>query len=124
VPSEDGSIGFALESFDAVGKQRTHEWGKPLDLSGQLSDGLNFDGVVGLRQALLRYSPQFVRTLTEKLMVYALGRGVEYQDMPMVRSIVRDAGRNNYRFSSLVLGIVKSPPFNMNVKEQESLARK
>ena len=117
-------IGFALESFDAVGKQRTHEWGKPLDLTGQLSDGLKFDGVVGLRQALLRYSPQFVRTLTEKLMVYALGRGVEYQDMPMVRSIVRDAGRNNYRFSSLVLGIVKSPPFNMNVKEQESLARK
>jgi mono/diheme cytochrome c family protein len=117
-------IGFALESFDAVGKQRTHEWGKPLDLSGQLSDGLKFDGVVGLRQALLRYSPQFVRTLTEKLMVYALGRGVEYQDMPMVRSIVRDAAGNNYRFSSLVLGIVKSPPFNMNVKEQESLARK
>jgi hypothetical protein len=117
-------IGFALESFDAVGKQRTHEWGKPLDLTGQLSDGLKFDGVVGLRQALLRYSPQFVRTFTEKLTVYALGRGVEYQDMPMVRSIVRDAGRNNYRFSSLVLGIVKSPPFNMNVKEQESLARK
>ena len=93
--------------------------GKPLDLTGQLSDGVKFDGAVGLRQALLRYSPQFVRTVTEKLMIYALGRGVEYQDMPMVRSIVRDAGRNNNRFSSLVLGIVKSPPFNMNVKEAE-----
>jgi mono/diheme cytochrome c family protein len=115
-------IGFALESFDAVGKYRTREFGKPLDLSGQLSDGLKYDGPAGLRQALLRYSPQFVRTLTEKLMVYALGRGVDYQDMPMIRSIVRDAGRNNYHFSSLVLGIVKSPPFNMNVKEQENLA--
>jgi mono/diheme cytochrome c family protein len=115
-------IGFALESFDAVGKYRTIEWGKPLDLSGQLSDGLKFDGPSGLRNALLRYSPEFTRTVTEKLLVYALGRGVDYQDMPLIRSIVRDAGRNNNRFSSLVLGIVESQPFNMNVKEPETVA--
>jgi cytochrome c551/c552 len=119
-------VGFALENFDAVGKWRTLEFGKPLDVTGEFSDGVKFDGANGLRQSLLRFSPQFVRTVTEKLMVYALGRGVEYQDMPMVRSIVRDAGKNNYRFSSLVLGIVKSPPFNMNVKEveRESVAQK
>jgi mono/diheme cytochrome c family protein len=119
-------VGFALENFDAVGKWRTLEFGKPLDVSGEFSDGVKFNGPDGLRQALLRYSPQFVRTVTEKLMIYALGRGIEYQDMPMVRSIVRDAGRNDYRFSSLVLGIVKSPPFNMNVKEAEgdNVARK
>jgi hypothetical protein len=111
-------VGFALENFDAVGKWRTTEFGKPLDVSGEFSDGVKFDGVAGLRQNLLTYSPQFVRTVTEKLMVYALGRGVEYGDMPMVRSIVRDSSRDNYRFSSLVLGIVKSPPFNMNVKEK------
>ena len=112
-------IGFSLENFDAVGKWRTQEFGRPLDVSGEFSDGVKFNGAVGLRQALLSYAPQFTRTLTEKLMVYALGRGVEYQDMPMVRSIVRDAARNNNRFSSIVLGIVKSPPFNMNVKEVE-----
>jgi hypothetical protein len=119
-------IGFSLENFDAVGKWRTKEFGKALDVSGEFSDGVKFDGAAGLRQALLNYSPQFIRTVTEKLAVYALGRGVEYQDMPVVRSIVRDASRNNYRFSSLILGIVKSAPFNMNVKEKEpeSVARK
>ena len=71
---------------------------------------------VGLRQAFLRYSPQFVRVITEKLMIYALGRGTEYYDMPLVRSIVNAAEKNNYRFSSLVLGVVKSQPFQMNQK--------
>jgi hypothetical protein len=70
----------------------------------------------------MRYSPQFTRVLTEKLLIYALGRGVDYPDMPLVRSIVRDAARNNNRFSSLILGIVKSQPFNMNVKEAETVA--
>ena len=115
-------IGFSLETFDAVGKYRTIEWGKPLDLTGELSDGLKFQGPAGLRNALMRYSPQFTRVLTEKLLIYALGRGVEYQDMPLIRSIVRDASRNNNRFSSLILGIVKSQPFNMNVKEPETVA--
>jgi len=109
-------IGFSLENFDGIGKWRTTEFGKKVDASGQLTDGTKIDGVVGLRQALLRYSPQFVRTLTEKLLTYGLGRGVEYQDMPVVRAIVRDAARNDYRFSSLILGIVKSEPFQMNRK--------
>jgi hypothetical protein len=107
-------IGFALESFDAIGKWRTRQYGQVLDASGQLTDGTKINGVGDLRQALLKYSPQFVRTFTEKLMIYALGRGVDYEDMPMIRSIVRDSARNNYRFSSIVMGIVKSPPFQMN----------
>jgi hypothetical protein len=108
-------IGFTLENFDAVGRWRTRDAGSPLDVSGQLTDGTKIEGVVGLRQALERYSPQFMRTFTEKLLTYALGRGVEYQDMPVVRDIVREAARNDYHFSSLVLGIVTSAPFQMNV---------
>jgi hypothetical protein len=107
-------IGFALESFDAIGKARTEEFGKPLDLSSQLTDGAKFEGPSGLRQALVRYSPQFVSNLTEKLFVYALGRSVDYRDMPQLRAIVRDASRSNYRMSSIILGIVKSPAFTMN----------
>jgi len=115
-------IGFALESFDAIGRHRTAEFGKPLDLAGQLVDGAQFTGPTGLRQALLLYSPQFVQVLTEKLLTYALGRPVEYYDMPTVRAIAHDAARNNNRFSSLVLGIVKSTPFQMNAKPEEHLA--
>ena len=113
-------LGFALESFDAVGKFRTTQFGKTLDVSGQLNDGTKINGVAGLRQGLVRYSPQFVRTVTEKLLTYALGRGVEYYDMPVVRSIIRDAAPTNYRLSSLIVGIVKSKPFQMSVKAQES----
>jgi mono/diheme cytochrome c family protein len=111
-------IGFSLENFDAVGHWRTTDDGSPINTAGVLVDGSKLDGVKGLREALLRYSPQFVRVATEKLMIYALGRGTEYFDMPLVRSIVRDAERNNYRFSSLVLGVVKSEPFQMNGKLQ------
>ncbi len=107
-------IGFTLENFDGIGTWRTTQSGQPLDASGQLTDGTRLDGVASLRRALLRYSPQFVRTFTEKLLTYGLGRGVEYQDMPVVRAIVRDAAAGNYRFASLVLGIVKSEPFQMN----------
>jgi hypothetical protein len=113
-------IGFSLENFDAVGHWRTTDAGNPIDAAGQLVDGSNIDGVVGLRQALLRYSPQFVRLVTEKLMIYALGRGTEYFDMPLVRSIVKESAKNNYRFSSLVLGVVNSAPFQMNQKVQIS----
>ncbi|HJT90199.1 MAG TPA: DUF1592 domain-containing protein [Bryobacteraceae bacterium] len=109
-------IGFALENFDGIGKWRTTEFGQKVDASGNLTDGTPIDGVVALRQALLRYSPQFVRVVTEKLLTYALGRGVEYQDMPVVRSIVREAAPSHYRFSALVLGIVQSAPFQMNRK--------
>jgi len=113
-------IGFSLENFDATGKWRTTQFGRPLDASGQMTDGSKIDGPASLRQALVRYSPQFVRTLTEKLLTYALGRGVEYQDMPLVRSIVRDAAPGDYRFASLVMGIVKSAPFQMNRKAPET----
>ncbi len=116
-------IGFALENFDSVGTFRTVEFGEPLKVTAQLVDGTRVVGTPGLRQALMKYSPQFVRTLTEKLMIYALGRSVQYYDMPTIRAIVRDAARNNYRFSSLVLGIVKSAPFQMNMKEAETAAR-
>jgi cytochrome c551/c552 len=111
-------IGFALENFDGIGKWRTTEFGKKVDASGQLTDGTRMNGVNDLRQALLRYSPQFVRTFTEKLLTYALGRGVEYQDMPVVRAIVRESAADHYRFSSLVLGIVNSEPFQMNRKPE------
>jgi mono/diheme cytochrome c family protein len=109
-------IGFTLENFDAVGKWRTDDGGVPVDAKGELVDGTLMTGVAGLRETALRYSPQFVRVATEKLLVYAIGRGAEHFDMPLVRSIVRDAASSNYRFSSLVLGIVKSQQFQMNVK--------
>jgi mono/diheme cytochrome c family protein len=109
-------IGFSLENYDAIGRWRTTDDGSPINPVGNLVDGSTLNGVKGLREAFLRYSPQFVRVVTEKLMIYALGRGTEYYDMPLVRSIVRDAEKNNYRFSSLVLGVVKSEPFQMNQK--------
>jgi hypothetical protein len=112
-------LGFSMENFDAVGVWRTDESGVPIDPRGQFVDGTVIDGPASLRGLLLRYSPQFVRTVTEKLLTYALGRGVEHEDMPLVRSIVRDAAATNYRFSSLVLGIVKSQPFQMNTKEAD-----
>jgi uncharacterized protein DUF1592/uncharacterized protein DUF1588/uncharacterized protein DUF1585/uncharacterized protein DUF1595 len=109
-------IGFALENFDGSGRWRVKDGGQKLNSSGQLVDGSPIDGVVSLRQQLLRYSPQIMRTVTEKLLTYALGRGVEYDDMPVVRSIVRNAAKNDYRFSSVVLEIVRSMPFQMNRK--------
>ena len=115
-------IGFALENFDADAKWRTKQGGDggvPLDTSGVLWDGTKVDGPIELRQALVRYSPQFVRTIAEKLMTFALGRGVEYQDMPVIRSIVREADRDNDRFVSVLMGIVKSAPFQMRTKEVE-----
>jgi hypothetical protein len=113
-------IGFSLENFNGIGMWRTEDNGIRIDASGQLVDGTKMEGPAGLRQALMRYSPQFARVVTEKLMTYALGRGVEHYDMPLVRSIVREADRNNYRFSSIVLGIVKSAPFQMNTKAESS----
>jgi hypothetical protein len=109
-------IGFALENFDAIGLWRSHDEGSPIDASAQLFDNARVDGPVALRKWLTGYSDQFVRVTVEKLLTYALGRGLEYQDMPLVRSIARDAGRDGSRFSAVVLGIVKSPPFQMNTK--------
>lgn len=109
-------IGFSLENFDAVGAWRETEFGQPIDPSGKLVDGTTLNGVRDLRNALIKYAPQFVRVAVEKMLIYALGRGTEYYDMPLVRQIVREAAKDNYRFSSLVLGVVKSDPFQMNQK--------
>jgi len=106
-------LGFSLDNFDAIGQWRSKEAGLAIDASGQLADGTKIDGVVDLRKALLAHPERFVGTMTEKLMTYALGRGLEYYDMPVVRSITREAARNDYRFSSIVMGIVKSTAFQM-----------
>ena len=107
-------IGFALENYDAVGQWRTKDAGAPIDASGRLPDGTEFTGPDGLRQLLMtKYRDDFVRTATEKLLTYALGRGIEYYDGPTIRSIDRDAARDNYRMSSLILAVVKSAPFQM-----------
>src|SRR5213596_2865142 len=111
-------IGFALENFDGTGRWRDREAGHKLDASGQLVDGTPITGVVSLREALAGYSPQFVRTMTEKLLTYALGRGVEWDDMPTVRSITREAGKSDYRFSGLILEIVRGMPFQINRKAE------
>ena len=109
-------IGLALENFDAVGAWRTQDQGVPIDANGVLVDGTKVDGVASLREVLMRRSDTFARVVAEKLLTYALGRGVEFEDMPLVRSIVRDSAANKYRFSSLVVNIVKSPAFQMNMK--------
>jgi hypothetical protein len=109
-------IGIAMENFDAIGQWRTEEEGSTIDAVGILVDGSRMEGVKGLREAMLRYSPQFTRNITERLLTYALGRGTEYYDMPLVRAIVRDAGKNDNRFSALVVGIVKSEAFRTNLK--------
>jgi hypothetical protein len=108
-------LGFALENFDAVGRWRVmdREARAPIDASGVLADGRSVTGPVELRDALLERPDQFVQTLTEKLMTYGLGRSLEHTDMPTVRRIVRDAARQDYRFSHLVWGIVNSAQFRM-----------
>jgi mono/diheme cytochrome c family protein len=107
-------LGLALENFDAVGRWRTYDAsGKAVDASAVLADGTRFDGVAGLRQQLLSQPEQFVTGMTEKFMTYAIGRNVDYYDAPAVRKIVREMSANNYRFSSMVLGIVNSLPFQM-----------
>jgi hypothetical protein len=106
-------LGFSLENFDGIGEWRTKEPGGAVDPSGQLADGTKVDGPVALRNVIMKHPEQFVRTLTEKMLTYGLGRGLEYYDMPTVRGIARDASRNDYKFSSIVLGIVKSTPFQM-----------
>jgi hypothetical protein len=117
-------LGFALENFDAIGEWRSQDRyaGIAIDASGQLIDGTPVSGPGDLRKALTRRPEQFVQTMTEKLMTYALGRSVEYYDMPVVRLILRDAARENFRFSSLVMGIVRSAPFQFRMKPGEGNA--
>jgi len=109
-------IGFSLENFDLIGRWRTSEGGSPIDATSQLVDGTPLDGPASLRRALLARSEVFVRTMTGKLMTYATGRALRYYDMPAVRAVANDAAKNNNKFSSLVLGIVKSDPFQKRVK--------
>ena len=108
-------IGFALENFDAVGRYRSVDGAAaaPIDASGRLPDGEEFDGVDEFRQKLLARPKLFVSTVTEKLLTYALGRGVESFDMPAIRKVVRDAERADYSMSALIFGIVRSVPFQM-----------
>jgi mono/diheme cytochrome c family protein len=112
-------LGFSLENFDATGRWRLKEAAGVVDASGQLADGSPVDGPAALRKAILKHPEQFVRTMTEKMLTYALGRGLEYYDLPTVRSIARDAASQNNRFSSIVLGIVRSTPFQMKLKAPE-----
>jgi cytochrome c5 len=106
-------LGFALENFDAIGGWRSTEAGSPIDSSGVLPDGTQFEGASGLRKVLLGRREAFVMNVTEKLLTYALGRGVEYYDAPAVRSVMRQAAPSDYRWSSLITGIIKSTPFRM-----------
>ena len=106
-------VGFALENYDAVGRWRTVERGRPIDASGGFPDGSEFDGVEGLQRALLSRPEVFVGVLTEKLLTYALGRGVEHYDAPAVRGVIHNAKDEDFRFSSLIMGLVRSTPFQM-----------
>src|SRR6185503_4276461 len=110
-------IGFAMENYDAIGRWRIAEQGTPIDTSGGLPDGSKFDGVDGLQAALLRRPEVFAGTLTEKLMTYALGRGVETYDAPAVRAVLRSARASGYRFSSIIIGIVNSTRFQMRAAQ-------
>ena len=117
-------IGLAFENFDATGAWRTLDDGNAIDATAVMVDGSKIDGVVGLRDMLLKYQDQFVRVVTEKLLTYALGRGLDDADMPAVRAIVHGAETNQYRFSSILAGIVKSDQFQMNQKATQTVAAK
>jgi hypothetical protein len=106
-------IGFALENFDAIGKWRDRDSGSAIDASGALSDGTRFDGLPGLKKLLLDHSGEFISALAEKLLMYAAGRNLQYYDAPAVRSIVHEAARENYTFSALISGVVRSVPFQL-----------
>src|SRR5207244_13033608 len=114
-------LGFALENFDAIGKWRTTSGADntPIDSSGSLPDGTRFNGPAELRKLLLSHPQELVTTVTEKLLTYALGRGVQYYDAPAVRKVAHEAAPGDYRWSSIIVGIVKSAPFQMR-KSAES----
>jgi hypothetical protein len=109
-------IGFALENFDLIGRKRTSDGGAAVDATGELVDGTQLNGAASLRRALLSRSEVFVRTMTEKLMIYATGRALRHTDMPAIRAITRGAAQNHYKFSSLIVGVVKSDTFQMREK--------
>lgn len=109
-------LGLAMENFDAVGQWRTSEVGNPIDSVGVISDGTRVDGVRGLRELSLRKREMFAEVVVENLLTYAIGRGLDYNDMPLVRSLVHNAEQDRYKFSSLIMGVVQSPAFTMNLK--------
>jgi mono/diheme cytochrome c family protein len=117
-------IGLSLDNFDVDGSWRTDDAGHAIDATGELVDGSKVDGVVTLRKALMAHPDVFVRTMTEKLLIYALGRGLDARDMPAVRAIMREGAAREYRFSSLVFGIVHSTPFTMRVAQTEVRSQK
>jgi hypothetical protein len=108
--------GFSLENYDAVGRWRELEGDLPVDATGGLPDGTESVGIDGLEEGLLERPELFARTVTEKLLIYGVGRGVEYQDAPAVRAIVSDAAASNYKLSDIIIGVVKSVPFTMRKK--------
>ncbi|HEY2844218.1 MAG TPA: DUF1592 domain-containing protein, partial [Bryobacteraceae bacterium] len=112
-------IGFALENFDAVGRWRDQDTGKPIDVSSKLADGTLVDGVAGVRQLILKDPQRFVGAVAQKLLMYGIGRNVQYFDAPAVRKIVHDAAADDYKFSSLVLGVTRSAPFQMRTVKAE-----
>jgi cytochrome c5 len=118
-------LGFAFENYDSIGMWRAKDKfaRTVIDSAGKLVDGTAVNGPADVRQALMKHPEQFVQTMTEKLLTYGLGRRLEYYDMPGVRKIVRDAGRDNYRFSSIIMGIIRSAPFQMSVKVSETAAK-
>jgi hypothetical protein len=116
-------IGFALENFDGIAQWRTEDNGNPVDPTGELFDGTKVDGPVALRNWLVNdYTHAFVEVAAEKLLTYGLGRGMEYQDMPLVRAVAREARQSDNRFSALVLAVVNSDAFRMNMKIDETPA--
>jgi hypothetical protein len=117
-------LGFSLENFDALGKWRTMSDGVPIDSSASLPDGTQFQGVLGLRKLLLDHRADFVRTVTEKMLAYAIGRSIEYYDLPVVRQVTRSAAPGDYRWSAVILGIVKSVPFTMSTASGNQSARR
>jgi hypothetical protein len=104
-------IGFAMENFDAVGRWRDHDGGSAIDASGAFPNGVTFDGMAGLRKVLLADRQQFINTVASKLLMYALGRNLQYDDQPAVRAIVRHGAANNDTLAALVSGVVRSAPF-------------
>jgi len=114
-------LGFSLENFDALGKWRTESDGAPIDAAASLPDGTRFEGVAGLRQLIESHKEDFVRTFTEKLLAYAIGRGIEPSDYPVIRKISRGAASQDYRWSAIVWGIVNSPPFRMGAAGNEQV---
>jgi hypothetical protein len=115
-------MGLAMENFDAVGAWRTLDAGQPIDPTGVTNDGTPLDGLQSLREFTLSNGEIFAQSVTEKLLTYAIGRGLEYEDMPLVRSITHDAAEHDYRFSSLLMGVIQSPAFTMNVKNAADTA--